>query len=244
MYEKLKHIVKSIVPESVLKSQDRRIRYIQGLFYRGSKYQCNICDTKLRKFISLHTGDLMCPNCGSLPRARGLWNRVKDQLDHKVVLHFSPSLSIKEAVSNKTNTTKYLTTDYEGEFDTEFHFDIENIDLEDKSIDVIICYHVLEHIINDGKAISELYRILKPGGSCYIQTPFKEGDIYEDFNITDPKERIIQFGQNDHVRIYSPEGLKQRITQAGFNAEIITMKNDPKNYNGYKKVDITIMCHK
>jgi SAM-dependent methyltransferase len=186
----------------------------------------------------------MCPNCGSLPRARGLWNRIKDHLDNKVVLHFSPSRSIKEAVSRKTNTTRYLTTDYEGEFDTEFHFDIENIDLEDKSIDVIICYHVLEHIINDGKALSELYRILKPGGSCYIQTPFKEDDIYEDFSITDPKERIIHFGQDDHVRIYSPEGLKQRITQAGFNAEIIKVKNEAKNYNGYKEIDITIMCYK
>lgn len=244
MYEKLKYIVKSVVPHSVLKSQDRRIRYIQGLGYRGTKYQCNICDTKLRKFISIHTGDLMCPNCGSLPRARGLWNRIKNQLDNKVVLHFSPSQSIKAAVSNKTNTKKYLTTDYEGEFETEFHFDIENIDLADKSIDVIICYHVLEHIKNDEKAISELYRIMKPGGSCYIQTPFKEGNIYEDFSITDPKERTIHFGQNDHVRIYSPEGLKQRITKAGFKAEIIKMKNEPENYNGYKEVDITIICYK
>jgi SAM-dependent methyltransferase len=38
--------------------------------------------------------------------------------------------------------------------------------------DLIICTEVLEHTLNPFKAVDELYRILKPGGSCYITTPF------------------------------------------------------------------------
>ena len=58
--------------------------------------------------------------------------------------------------------------------------DIENIEEPNSNTyDLIICYHVLEHINKDLKAMSELFRILKPGGKVYIQTPFKEGVIYE-----------------------------------------------------------------
>ena len=46
--------------------------------------------------------------------------------------------------------------------------------------DMIICYHVLEHIDNDKQAMKEMMRILKPHGKCIIQTPYKEGKIHED----------------------------------------------------------------
>ena len=41
--------------------------------------------------------------------------------------------------------------------------DIEKLDVADASYDVIVCNHVLEHV-DDGKALAELYRILRPGG--------------------------------------------------------------------------------
>ena len=63
----------------------------------------------------------------------------------------------------------------------------------------------------------ELYRVLKPGGMCLIQTPFKKGnDIYEDASITSGEERLKAFGQEDHVRIYSVTGLIERLKKNGF----------------------------
>ncbi len=90
------------------------------------------------------------------------------------------------------------------------------IPLGNNAFDLIICYHILEHIENDSQAMIELQRVLKPNGSCIIQTPFKEGDIYEDFSIKSPDERLKAFGQKDHVRIYSVEGLQQRLKENGF----------------------------
>ncbi|MEJ6793130.1 MAG: hypothetical protein QNK89_10480 [Lacinutrix sp.] len=51
--------------------------------------------------------------------------------------------------------------------------------------------------------MSELLRILKPKGKCYIQTPFKTGDIYEDSDIKTEEQSLLHFGQEDHLRIYS-----------------------------------------
>lgn len=38
--------------------------------------------------------------------------------------------------------------------------------------DVIICTEVLEHTLNPFNATKELYRLLKPGGTCFVTTPF------------------------------------------------------------------------
>ena len=54
-----------------------------------------------------------------------------------------------------------------------------------------MCNHVLEHIPDHNKAISELYRILKKGGILIAQVPidFSKEKTFEDFNITNNKER-------------------------------------------------------
>lgn len=57
----------------------------------------------------------------------------------------------------------------------------ENIDICDMSVfpdeafDVIWCAHVLEHVLDTGRALSEVRRVLKPGGTFYISVPpFKD----------------------------------------------------------------------
>jgi SAM-dependent methyltransferase len=244
MYQSLKHITKRLLPADSITKHKNKLRALNGLFYRGNKYQCNICQTKLRKFILLPTKDLLCPHCGSLPRTRGLWNLIHDKLHNKTILHFSPSPAIRQKINDQNHFKKYITTDYEGEFESDHEFDIENIDLESESVDLIICYHVLEHIENDAQAIRELFRILRPEGNCYVQTPFKTGEIYEDLSIKNPEDRLKHYGQRDHVRIYSPEGLKERMQKEGFNIEINEKNSDLHNYNGMKVSDIIVLASK
>ncbi|MDA8692509.1 class I SAM-dependent methyltransferase [Saprospiraceae bacterium] len=212
--------------------------------YRGTKHQCNICDIKLRQFIEFDSSNLLCPNCGSLSRTRGLWNIINDQLSGKILLHFSPSISLKTAINTKANTKKYITTDFSEEFDAEFNFDIENISLDDCSVDIIICFHILEHVQNDRKALSELYRVLKKNGTIYIQTPFKEGSTYEDSSIVEPEERLKHFGQEDHLRVYSSTDLNSRIQASGFETKILEINNEKDNYNGLKQNEIILVGKK
>ena len=139
---------------------------------------------------------------------------------------------------------KYIPTDFAEEFLSDHHYDITKIDLQDQSIDLIICYHILEHIDKDGRAISELYRILKMEGTCIIQTPFKDGDIYEDPLIQTAEERLKHFGQTDHVRIYSVHGLKNRLSLSGFQVEIREFIERADNNFGFKEKEYILLAKK
>jgi SAM-dependent methyltransferase len=226
MYKTLKKSVKAILPASFLFQIEEVLRWPIGLWHSGSKHQCPVCERKLSGFILLENGETICPFCGSLPRTRRLWKLLFEEL--KIagkVLHFSPSRSLYRRLK-KIKTIDYTSTDFENEFLADKKYDITNLEVGNNQFDFIICYHILEHIENDSQAMKELFRVLKPGGIVIIQTPFKEGDIYENEKIKSPEERKIHFHQEDHVRIYSAEGLKDRLQNAGFQVEIKTFKKE------------------
>jgi hypothetical protein len=69
--------------------------------------------------------------------------------------------------------------------------------------------------------MSEIRRVLKPGGWAILQVPFFAPipDVtFEDNSITDPRERERVFGQDDHVRLFGKDYTK-RIERAGLKAE-------------------------
>jgi len=145
-----------------------------------------------------------------------------------VILDFSPSRCLYRKLK-EIKTINYIATDLSHDFIAEYNYDITTIDAKENQFDLIICYHILEHVIEDRKAIKELKRVLRPNGKILIQTPFKEGTIYENFAITKPDERLKHFGQADHVRIYSVEGLKSRLEKENLKVEV----RDFKDFDDY-----------
>jgi SAM-dependent methyltransferase len=193
----------------------------------------------------LKSGEKLCPYCGSSARNRRLWDILKSEFinNNLRILHFSPSRSLKRFLS-KDPSLNYITTDFIGEFGADKHYDITNINKSDNSFDLIICYHILEHINDDQAAMNELYRVLKKGGSCIIQTPFKEGEIYEDDSLITTEDRLKYFGQEDHVRIYSVDGLKKRLIQSGFDVNIEQFNEEENNYNGFSPTEYVLIGRK
>ncbi len=64
--------------------------------------------------------------------------------------------------------------------------DIHALPFGDNSQEAIICIAVLEHVENPIKAMQEIYRVLKPGGYCFISVPFlfyyhAEKGYYKDY---------------------------------------------------------------
>lgn len=105
------------------------------------------------------------------------------------------------------------------------HDDITDLNLDSESFDFIYCSNVLEHIIDDQKAMSELYRVLSPQGMALIQVPIRGEQTYEDYSITDPNERHVHFGQFDHVRYYGSD-IKIRLQKAGFRVQPFVMLDE------------------
>jgi SAM-dependent methyltransferase len=240
MYQTLKKLALTLVPKKILFENEVALRSIFAFHLHGKNHSCSVCDRGLKKFIALPPAELLCPFCGSRSRTRRLYKVLKENnyLNGKL-LHFSPSRSVYKLLRKNPNIT-YFSTDYENEFIAEYTYDITQIPQENNTFDIIICYHILEHIENDTKAMEELYRILKKDGVCILQTPFKEGAIYEDFSIKTPKERLKAFGQEDHVRIYSVEGLVERLRNNGFqNIEIKNFEAD--KFYGFKEETMIIL---
>ena len=121
-------------------------------------------------------------------------------------------------------------------------YDITKIPEKENTFDLILCYHILEHVIEDTKAMKELYRVLKPNGTVLIQTPFKEDEIYEDYTITSETNRLLHFGQEDHVRIYSVDGLKKRLESEGFSVSVKQFEEN--EYLGFSDKEIILFATK
>ena len=108
--------------------------------------------------------------------------------------------------------------------------DIHEIPFEANSFDVIFCNHVLEHVRDDHLAMTEMLRVLRPGGWAILQIPIfhpLRETTYEDPSITDPKEREKAFGQDDHVRMYGKD-YPERIRKAGLEVSEVDLHKQLK----------------
>jgi ubiquinone/menaquinone biosynthesis C-methylase UbiE len=56
--------------------------------------------------------------------------------------------------------------------------DVESLPFKDKVFDFVFCSHLLEHVENPDKAISELTRVAKKG---YIEVPYAISDLFQPF---------------------------------------------------------------
>ena len=99
---------------------------------------------------------------------------------------------------------------------------MEEIDLSDESVDTVMANHVLEHV-NDRKALSEIRRILRPGGPAILTTPviFSWQKSYENPRFQTEEDRFRHFGQQDHIR-YFDRDIEEHIQEAGLKLDIVT----------------------
>jgi SAM-dependent methyltransferase len=219
-------------------------RFAKRVLYFGFRYSCPVCRSRTRirfpmgfKFDVLKEKavvggqfkpDNVCPVCWTQERTRLVFRYLERHTDvfsrPCSLLHVAPEPGLSRLLATSPNIA-YVA----GDLDPDRYrknvraskLDLEDIDQPDESFDVIICNHVLEHVPDDRRAMSEIYRVLKSGGFAILQVPisFVLERTSEDPSVTDPAERARLFGQPDHVRLYGPD-YPDRLGAAGFQVEI------------------------
>lgn len=203
---------------------------VMGVAYVGRGRRCPVCGKRCRKFLpygyTTSREDALCPRCLSLERHRMIWlwlERHSNLMQSRPkMLHIAPEVSLMRHFKRLyRGTESYITADLESPL-ADMHFDVQEIPLADRSVDVVICNHLFEHVEDDRRAMSELYRVMRYGGWGIMLVPEDRGreSTFEDDTITDAKERTRLFGQYDHRRVYGRD-YDERLREAGFEVERI-----------------------
>jgi len=216
-------VARAVVPHSRRVQLRRLYNRVTWPLYLGRRFACNCCGGRFRRFQSWTNaaGDSqpMCPRCGSLGRHRTEWLYLTKHPDlltgRKRVLHVAPEESLERCL-RRLPGVDYLSADFDSKTAME-RMDITDIRHPDSSFDVIVCNHVLEHVSDDRRALSELHRVLSADGWALLQVPMDHDRevTFEDPTITEPAERERVFGQYDHVRVYGRDYV-ERLEAAGF----------------------------
>lgn len=203
---------------------------IMGILYRGSDVYCPICENSFRRFLRYgypHRENVQCPQCGSLERHRLLWQYVVKHTDllhnhTQRMLHVAPEVCLEKRFKQHLGTG-YLTADLVNPR-AMVKMDVTNIGYPDQTFDIVYCSHVLEHVQQDRKALSEFYRVLKNSGWAIILVPITSQKTFEDASITSEIDRAKVFGQADHVRCYGLDYI-DRLRDAGFFVEVFKIRD-------------------
>ena len=243
-------LVKAFVPKNYIDRVIYSKNYILSLGYIGKSFECPICKGHFRKFLPwgrIQRKNAMCPRCNSLERHRLIFRYLQDRTDffksNLKILHFAPELCL-QGIFKLLPNLEYISADL-NDPSAKMKMDITDIRFDDNTFDCVLCSHVLEHVVDDHKAMRELYRVLKPKGWAILQVPIMSERTFEAETIKSPEQRLKYFGQEDHVRIYGLD-YKNRLENAGFIVKLdpylheqsddiinryrLVPENEPKDY--------------
>ncbi|MCQ2515270.1 MAG: class I SAM-dependent methyltransferase [Saccharofermentans sp.] len=234
-------LISTLLLHMVLKTSKLRYtsyKIMSWLFYKNSHglNYCPCCDNHFDSFLDLELYNnpiynpaifkginqkVSCPLCNSAPRHRiiATWANMNiEKLKSSKVLLFAPEISLMLWFDrNKCSVT---TADLIDPI-ADKKIDLTSIDFKDNSYDYIFCNHVLEHVNDYKKALSELYRILTADGTLIISFPIDDTlEVTIEKPTTSNEERKQLFGQIDHLRIFGNDSI-QILNNAGFEVDIM-----------------------
>lgn len=224
MRNPLAALARRMIPAPIRAALKREVRAAR---YAGTARLCPLCARRFRQFapfdyFGTRRMDAQCPACGSLERQRMIWLFLERHTDiadgrRKHVLHIAPEPCLTNRLVRLRNLS-YLSGDIASPLAME-KMDITAIRHPADSFDAILVSHVIQHIPDEAKAMSELFRVLKPGGWGVFVENIRGTVTTEDPAAGTPEARRQVFGDSTYVRRYGQD-LPQRLARHGFEARL------------------------
>jgi SAM-dependent methyltransferase len=147
----------------------------------------------------------VCLGCGSRARHRQLhdvFSRVGNPfIGCRVLANFANTI---EKVAFLSKASEVLNFDVRPVGEVDVQMDVQDMSLiRDESYDAFLAVHVLNHVANDRKALSEIHRVLKPGGLAVLTVPYREGSSTSNCeNVTETygSEALAKYGVGSYRR--------------------------------------------
>jgi SAM-dependent methyltransferase len=222
--------LKEVLPPAIFYALRDCKKSVQKINFRGNNVYCACCGCSFRAFAPFgvpRSPNRICLQCDSLERHRLLWMFLEKRTDLFTtpcrLLHVAP----EKVFFNKFKRTASIDYYPADLFPRDYPAGTKLLDLLDPGIpvhsfDVIICNHVFQYIVEDRKAIKNVYHMLKPGGWAILQVPIdiSREESLEDYAITNPRDRERVYGLSEHVRWYGRD-YASRLQEAGFQVEML-----------------------
>lgn len=238
----MKTQIKKLLGKGTIQKIDK-IKRISNRF--GSNKECYICNTTFNHFTKFRGGskklseysrmlnmigsdvdNFGCMYCGSIDRERHLymffdklnmWEKIKGAK----ILHFAPEKNLRTKIIEQS-PLEYIGADLYPRTEDVKKIDATKVPFADEVFNFVIANHILEHIPDYTKALSEFYRVLKPGGYAILQTPYSKilKNNFEDENLNTDELRLFFHGLEDHVRTFGEYQFLKSIEGVGFNLQV------------------------
>ncbi|ARI83604.1 class I SAM-dependent methyltransferase [Microcystis sp. LEGE 00066] len=198
---------------------------------------CNLCGSLV---VRIHPGyfGTRCLNCRSTKIHRAVGLTIES-------LNFSTSTSVYE-LSSRGALYKFLKYKFKNLYFSEYFDDVplglmknsvvcqdvQNLFLNDESFDLVTSTEVFEHVPDDSKGFSEIYRVLKKDGYFIFTVPLSDNPKTVERCLLQPDGTIIhqlepeyhgdQIRGQGRVLAFRNYGLDitERLESCGFHAEI------------------------
>ena len=116
----------------------------------------------------------------------------------------------------------------------DFVMDVSDLKFEDNSIDEIFSRRCIQHVKDDKKALSEIFRVLKPNGLFTLEAASWYGWLYYRLHLS------ASYGSYKTFHLYWDSRIKKMLKNAGFAIRSLRHISSPRGI-GY---DIQVVCRK
>lgn len=182
----------------------------------GADNYCNLCDNQV-SFQSFNgRAAAQCPICDSLERHRFVWHYLQTRTN----IANTPRLRVHQQAVRAPTAVVFGRLP-EVRF-TENNVALSALNLPTGSVDVFYCSHVLDAERDEHKAISEICRVLRPGGIAVFQMAVvPRAMTYSNERAVTPKQRRAAYNSDARWRLYGELDLAPRLMLSDWDVKVV-----------------------